>query len=199
MGKGGAIHPASTRRRCRLGGQLAESALGEPGARIDIRNRSHAVGAVRRQMGLSNRSKFAGGERGAALVEAAMVLPFLLLLTFGIWTTARAWNIHNTLDHAAREGARFGATEEPWVVGTSDLAVRDVVDSALSSSAIDPTDVNSCIELITDGNSGCGVTNTTGTDQIHVNLGYPGLDLNFLFFSANIDLEATAVARHEAN
>ena len=49
-------------------------------------------------------------ERGAALVEAALVLPMLLMLTFGIWTTARAWNVHNVLDHAAREAARYAAT-----------------------------------------------------------------------------------------
>jgi Flp pilus assembly protein TadG len=54
-----------------------------------------------------------GGEqrsRGAAIVEAAIIMPLLLLLTFGIWTTARAWNVHNVLDHASREAARFGAT-----------------------------------------------------------------------------------------
>ena len=67
-----------------------------------------------------------------------MVLPILLLLTFGIWGTARAWNVHNTIDHAAREAARFGATEEPWVSGTSDISVRAVADLELTASTIDP-------------------------------------------------------------
>ncbi|NIN10359.1 MAG: pilus assembly protein, partial [Gemmatimonadales bacterium] len=48
-------------------------------------------------------------DRGAALVEAALVMPLLLMLTLGIWATARAWNVHNVLDHASREAARFGA------------------------------------------------------------------------------------------
>ena len=61
-------------------------------------------------------------DRGAALIEAAMVLPILLRLTFRIWATARAWNVHNTIDHAAREAARFGATEHrlhPYMIATS--------------------------------------------------------------------------------
>lgn len=155
------------------------------------------------QMRLSNKKlRSDGRERGAALVEAAMVLPFLMLLTFGIWTTARAWNVNNTIDHAVREGARYGATEEPWSVGTSDIAVRGVIDSVLSASAIDPVDVNTtCIELIADGSTGCGgaVSNTTGTDQVYVTVEYPNHDLNFLFFSFSVDLDAKAVARHEAD
>ena len=128
-----------------------------------------------------------------------MVLPILLLLTFGIWGTARAWNVHNTIDHSAREAARFGATEEPWVGGTSDVAVRAVADLELNASTIDPADVNSCIELIPDTQTGvCGTTNNTGTDQVYVRLLFPDYPMNFLFFSISVDLESTAVARHES-
>jgi Flp pilus assembly protein TadG len=70
------------------------------------------------------------GERGAALVEMALVLPFLLLLIVGIWTTARAFNVKNTMDHAVREAARQGATIDPWETGSpNDL--RILVDGEL--------------------------------------------------------------------
>lgn len=139
-------------------------------------------------------------DRGAALIEAALVLPILLLLTFGIWATARAWNVNNTLQHAAREAARYGATVDPWD-GSSPSAVRAVADSDLTSSAVDTSDVVTiCIEELADTAASCDAshTNNTGTDQIFVKLRFPNYNLQFLFFSVDIDMEATAIARHEA-
>ncbi len=141
-------------------------------------------------------------DRGAALIEAALVLPFLLLLTFGIWTTARAWNINNTMEHASREAARYGATVDPWDSGASPGEVRAVADGDLASSAIDTSAISTvCIELIADGGASCdgAHTNSTGTDQILVKLRYPNYKLEFLFFSATIDLEASAISRHETS
>jgi hypothetical protein len=143
------------------------------------------------------------GDKGAALIEAAMIIPILLLFTFGIWATARAWSINNTLEHAAREGARYGATIDPWVVGTSPGTVRGIVDADLQAAAITPGTVNTvCIELIADGSSSCDspatINNTTGTDQIFVKIEMPNHQLNFLFFSMSVDLSGTAVARYES-
>lgn len=142
-----------------------------------------------------------GRERGAALVEAAVILPILLLLTFGIWTTARAWNVSNTLDHAAREAARHGATIDPWDPGTSPGEVQAVADSDLTASAIDPVTVTACYELVADtaSPSCAGHVNNTGTDQVFVRLAIPDYTLQFLFFSIDIDLEGTAIARYEAS
>ena len=48
-------------------------------------------------------------EKGSNLVEFAILAPLLILLVFGIFTVARAFNVNNTLEHAAREAARLGA------------------------------------------------------------------------------------------
>lgn len=146
--------------------------------------------------------RLSANERGAALIEAALVLPFLLLLTFGIWTTARAWNVNNTMEHAAREAARYGATVDPWDSGASPGDVRAVADADMSSAAIDTSAITDCIELVVDGGTDTceGThTNSTGTDQILVRLSYPNYKLEFLFFSATIDLEASAISRHETS
>jgi Flp pilus assembly protein TadG len=45
-------------------------------------------------------------ESGAELVEAALVLPILLMLLLGIVTFGRAWNVYETITRAAREGAK---------------------------------------------------------------------------------------------
>ncbi|HEX9854709.1 MAG TPA: TadE/TadG family type IV pilus assembly protein [Acidimicrobiia bacterium] len=45
-------------------------------------------------------------ERGAALVEAAIAFPLLLMLVFGIIAFGRAYNTKVTVTHAARESVR---------------------------------------------------------------------------------------------
>ena len=49
-------------------------------------------------------------ERGAALVEFALLLPLLLMLLLGIVSVGVAYNHQISLTHAAREAGRFAAT-----------------------------------------------------------------------------------------
>jgi Flp pilus assembly protein TadG len=58
--------------------------------------------------------RIAGGrERGSVLVEAALILPILLLLVFGIIDFSRAYNAKQALTHASREAVRvFVVTED---------------------------------------------------------------------------------------
>jgi len=133
-----------------------------------------------------------------------MVLPILLMLTFGIWATARAWNVNNTMQHSAREAARYGATVDPWDPtdpnGSPD-AVRAVADADLSGSSVDPLVIGDCIEFVaTSASPVCNVihTNNTNADQIYVQLTYQDYPLNFLFFSVDIDMHASAISRFEA-
>jgi hypothetical protein len=44
--------------------------------------------------------------RGQAAVELALVLPVVLLLIVGMLEFARAWNLHQSITDAVREGAR---------------------------------------------------------------------------------------------
>jgi Flp pilus assembly protein TadG len=141
-------------------------------------------------------------ERGATLAEAAFVLPVLLLLTFGIWTTARAWNVDNTLAHAAREAARYGATVDTWDTTASPGEIRAVADADLDTSSIDTTAVTDCIELVAPATSPTcdpSYTNGTSSDQVYVQLTYADYPLNFLFFSLNLELDGTAISRFEAS
>jgi hypothetical protein len=45
-------------------------------------------------------------ERGAAIVEFALLLPILIVLVFGVVEFGRAYNASVTLTHASREGVR---------------------------------------------------------------------------------------------
>lgn len=60
-----------------------------------------------------NHRRREAGDRGAAAVELALVLPILLLLVFGIVDFGRALNLQITLTQAAREGVRPAALRQP--------------------------------------------------------------------------------------
>ena len=71
------------------------------------------------------------GERGAALIEAALVFILLVALLLGTVTAGIAYGRFNALQAAAREASRFGATLP--VSGSVDTwldEVRDVAKAA---------------------------------------------------------------------
>jgi Flp pilus assembly protein TadG len=130
-------------------------------------------------------------QRGAALVEAAIALPLLLLLLFGIVTTARAWNVRNTLDHAAREAARAGA------VGGDMLGTAQ---GQLAAAGLTAPPVAICTRVLvgaSNGNCLDAVADPIVVKRVQVLVTYPGYRLDFLFFSVTVNMSAPAVARTE--
>lgn len=57
------------------------------------------------------------GERGAALLETAIALPLVLLVSVGIFEFGRAFQTWQVVTNAAREGARVAVLPNP-VVGS---------------------------------------------------------------------------------
>jgi Flp pilus assembly protein TadG len=60
---------------------------------------------------VTTRRRRANGERGAVLVEAAIVLPLLLLLVLGVIEFSMAYKASNTVGSSVRAGARLGSAE----------------------------------------------------------------------------------------
>ena len=81
-------------------------------------------------------------ERGAEVVEFAFVVPLLLALLVGIVWAARAYNVHETVTRAAREGARVAVAPTCFGCGTSGAFLSssggcgggDAIDTAVVSS-----------------------------------------------------------------
>jgi len=71
------------------------------------------------------------GERGAVLVEFVLILPLLLLLTFGIIEFSKLYSSASTVSNATRTGARI-ASAEPRKSGFAD-DTADAVSAALSA------------------------------------------------------------------
>lgn len=77
----------------------------------------------------------ASGDRGAVIVEAAVIFPILMLLTFGIVEYGLAFKNASTVTAASRDGARIGAAE-PRTNGYDAAIVQAVqADLAAISSA----------------------------------------------------------------
>jgi Flp pilus assembly protein TadG len=63
-----------------------------------------------------------GGQRGAALIEMALTLPLLLLVSVSIFEFGRAFQTWEVLTNAAREGARVAVLPNSTTAGAEDRA-----------------------------------------------------------------------------
>jgi len=73
-------------------------------------------------------------ERGAELVEFALMLPILLLIFAGLWDFGRAYRTYQAITNAAREGVRLGVV--PAGINQK-AAVQDRVKTYLNKSSLD--------------------------------------------------------------
>jgi Flp pilus assembly protein TadG len=81
-------------------------------------------------------------ERGAVLVEFALVVPVLMTILIGAFWIGRALSVYQALERAAREGARIGAAPHCALCGNgvaTDLQIETAVKSALSAASLDTT------------------------------------------------------------
>ena len=70
-------------------------------------------------------------ERGAALLETAITIPIILLISVGIFEFGRAYQTWQVLTNAAREGARIAI-----ISGTTDAQVRDAVTNYMTGGRL---------------------------------------------------------------
>ncbi|MGH7612754.1 MAG: TadE/TadG family type IV pilus assembly protein [Gemmatimonadales bacterium] len=73
-------------------------------------------------------------ESGQAMVEFAIVLPLLLMLTIAVFEFGRAYNVYHAVTDAARLGARSAVVADP---GTTQDSVYAIIRRALARSSID--------------------------------------------------------------
>ena len=79
--------------------------------------------------------RWALSQRGQALVEFALILPVILLLVMGMLEFARAWNLHQVMTDAAREGARRAVIAD---TGMNRDSVRAAIWRHLAQFGYDP-------------------------------------------------------------
>ena len=75
-------------------------------------------------------------QSGQALVELALSLTLLLLLVFGLFEFGRAMYVLNTLNYAAREGARIASVSNPLDRGNVTNRVLEILPLSLQPGAV---------------------------------------------------------------
>lgn len=158
------------------------------------------------------------GDRASVVVEAALVLPIVVMLVFGMITGGMALGQKNSIENAAREASRFGSTLE--VTSSTDDWLDDVAAVAVTSSTgeLDPgtpgrylcvalvgtsngTDGRKIIsgETVSYGSGSCPeMSCPSGSPCVHVALGRDGY-LDLVVSSQTLRLDAAAVSTFERN
>jgi hypothetical protein len=80
--------------------------------------------------------------KGQALIEFALILPLVLLLVVGMLEFARAWNLHQVMTDAVREGARRAVLADDTVCpGSAESmdSVKAPMWRYLAQSGYDPS------------------------------------------------------------
>ena len=136
-------------------------------------------------------------ERGAELIEMALVTPILLLLLGGIVDFGFMFRSWEVVTNAAREGARVGALPSPYTC-TNDPngVVKERVNAYLTAAGIDGA-------AVTVASEAAGVDTVYSVCRVTVNLPQPlpSLGVFSQFFGGNlpsIPLAAAATMRREA-
>lgn len=147
----------------------------------------------------AGRSRFGArllGERGAAAVEFALVVPLLLLVLLGIVAASQAFQTQARLSAAAREGARVVALS-----GTTPETATDATTKATTAVQSAAGDLGIPASRITFSRTSCPSTAPTPTGPaatdpaatVTVTVTYTKSFAAGLFGGAGLDLTGKAV------
>jgi len=81
-------------------------------------------------------------ERGTAILEAALTLPLLLLVSVSIFEFGRAYQTWQVVTNAAREGARYAVTPSATTSDVQTLVMQYLQNGALPGYASATVTVN---------------------------------------------------------
>jgi Flp pilus assembly protein TadG len=138
------------------------------------------------------------GERGAAAVEFALVMPILLLLFFGIVNVGIVLAQQLSLSNSARQAARFAVVD---VEGRTCGQIEDEARNAAATIGMDPGDPTYALTGAT-GSCERPCADSTGTTDLTVTLTYHSefvVPMPIPGFPSGLDIDGEGVFRCEYN
>jgi len=117
-------------------------------------------------------------EKGAELIEFALVLPLMLLLCLGVIEFGRAYYTYNILTKAVRDGARFVSTGLVSSTGTIDTTIATQTRNIVVYGTITNTGNPKVPDLTTAQVTLPAATVVTASEQyVTVGVNYPYVPL----------------------
>jgi len=119
---------------------------------------------------------------GAALYEFAVSMPFLVVLAIGMVDFGQAWNLKQKLSNAAREGARFGASQNtldlgqaspPSVTAISNVVANYLTNAGLTQCTVASSGTQTSTLIWTYSSSSSGAS--CGNFSLVIDRGYSGI------------------------
>jgi Flp pilus assembly protein TadG len=151
---------------------------------------------------LASRSK----RRGATTVEAALVLPMVVLFLFGIFEYGRYLMFMQVFTNAAREGAHYAlAHTDPITIagttsGNANSDVTDAVNKALAGTQLTSQNVQVYASDSLGNNLGNWTSGQAGQSVcVRITGNYPVILPSLLHLASSIPVVAQAVMRSEGN
>jgi hypothetical protein len=143
-------------------------------------------------------------ERGAALVEFAIVLPLALGLILGTFTGGTAYFRKISIVDAVREGSRYASSLRMGSgVGAATAWESSVKNRVVEASGGELTAAEVCVKLVyPSGGTDCGVPDPPGASAettVHVvklSATKPAR-IEFLFLTLNLTVTSKLAARYE--
>ena len=138
-------------------------------------------------------------ERGAALIEFALVLPVLLLVLFGVVDFAKAFNYWNDSTHLANEAARFAAVNNWPTKGTETLqsyiqGQADTAELRAGGTRAVASPLQVCITTFPSSGAGPGDSVTVAVNVDYNPLGFVSNRLNL---TGPLNVDSTSTMRLE--
>ena len=144
--------------------------------------------------------------RGAATVEAALVLPIVIMFLFGILEYGRYVMMLQILTNAAREGARYAVEHTNPVTingvtyGNATSDVTNTVSKALAGQQLSAQTVQVYTSDTLGNNLGTWTGTTTGQSIcVRITGNYPVIMGKILYMPTSIPVVAQCVMRSESN
>ncbi len=139
-------------------------------------------------------------ERGATIVEAAIILPVLLALVLGIVEFGLVYGKYHDLTNAAREGARFGVAPCPLTLSIASVCTAGQLPSVAQVQArtqqfLSIVNVQGATVSV-DPAYGRGLVNNIPLTYTRVQVSSP---FTIVYFNYNVTLRTEAVMRNETN
>ncbi len=127
------------------------------------------------------------------MLEVALSVPIMLVLIFGLYSFGRAWDVYQTMTHAAREGVREAVTTNCATCGNTSYSATDIqsqfVYPSLQADGINTTAIQNYTQGYTWLDSASGVCGAYISFQYPYRLRVPYMPVSLAKITLKTDVQ----------